>query len=178
MADNPYPINVGRQLWSQVATSLASYFFSIIVVAIAMIVELGSLGLFFILPLMGFLILMLVISIIYTALYLNAISYSVEDKQFGMKGGIIARYEKVLPYSKIQHIILTRSLMQRIMGLSSIIIQTAAPNQGINYSSGSRNKDPFAGSPRIPGLNSEDAEKLRDYIIAQVLRSKSGQGLG
>jgi membrane protein YdbS with pleckstrin-like domain len=125
---------------------------------------------------LGIFIFVLLLLFVYSLLYLNAISYSVTNTEFGLKGGIIARFEKVLPYSKIQHAIIIRSLMQRIMGLSTLVIQTASPQIAVSYSR-NRNQDPFAGSPRIPGLDVENAEKLRDYIIAQVLRSKSGQGI-
>ncbi len=137
-------------------------------------------GFIFVILVLGFFVFIILVNLVYNLLYLNAISYSVTDVQFGLKGGIIARYEKILPYSKIQHAIITRSFMQRVMGLSTIVIQTASPaDGGMAFRYGrNRNQDPFAGSPRIPGLDKDDAEKLRDYIIARVLQSKSGQGLG
>ncbi len=174
MTDNPYPIYIGRQAFSEIAN--AKNGISIIVLAIVLSSKVSFNASFIILSFLGFFIFFLLVVLVYNLLYLNAISYSITNAEFNLKGGIIARFEKILPYSKIQHTIITRSFMQRIMGLSTVVVQTASPEVVSNYSR-NRNQDPFAGSPRIPGLDLEDAKKLRSYIITQVLKSKSGRGI-
>ncbi len=176
MTDNPYPIYVGKQVFSEAAKHIIFGILIIIFTAIFLLFLKSSFNSFVILIYLGSFIFISIISLVYNLLYLNALSYSITNLEFRLKGGIISRFEKVLPYSKIQHLVITRSFMQKLMGLSTVVIQTAGSNMGFNYAN-NRNQDPFAGSPRIPGLDKDDAEKLRDYIIAQVIRSKSGQGI-
>jgi membrane protein YdbS with pleckstrin-like domain len=177
MADNPYPINIGRQAFSEIARNLIGFVgFFVGLIMVFVFTPISYFAGFIILPILGFFVLIVVVLLVYNLLYLNAISYSVTNTEFNLKGGIIGRYEKVLPYSKIQHSIITRSFMQRVMGLSTVVIQTAGHDTNFSYNTRG-NQDPYAGSPRIPGLDVDDAEKLRTYIISQVLRTKSGQGI-
>jgi uncharacterized membrane protein YdbT with pleckstrin-like domain len=176
MTDNPYLINVGKQVFCEIGKNLISFFIALVVLSAILFSTANYFTSLTILMYIGFFIVVLIITLVYNLLLLNSISYSITNTEFSLKGGIIARFEKVLPYSKIQHSIITRSFMQRIMGLSTLVIQTASPNEAFSYNN-KNNRDPFAGSPRIPGLNAQDTEKLRDYIISQVLKSKSGQGI-
>ncbi|MEM3113086.1 MAG: PH domain-containing protein [Candidatus Pacearchaeota archaeon] len=177
MAENPYQIHIGRQAFSEIIKTFIGFIgFFVGFIIIFIFTPISSFASFIILPFIGFFVLIFVIVLVYNLLYLNAISYSVSNTEFNLKGGIIARFEKILPYSKIQHSIITRSFMQRIFGLSTVVIQTAGHDTSFNYNTRG-NQDPYARSPRIPGLDVNDAEKLRSYIIAQVLRTKSGQGI-
>jgi uncharacterized membrane protein YdbT with pleckstrin-like domain len=101
---------------------------------------------------------------------LISISYSVDTKDFTFKGGIISRFEKILPYSKIQHVVTYESFWQRILGLSSLSIETARQNgmqSGLQYGRGNQDNN-LAGmrNPVIPDLKKDEAEKLKNYIIS------------
>jgi uncharacterized membrane protein YdbT with pleckstrin-like domain len=103
---------------------------------------------------------------------LSMISYEFGKNILTIRGGIIARYEKNLLFSKIQHTVVTQSLLQRIFGLSDLAIQTAG-QEIIAYS---KNGQPIITSPTIPSLLKEDAEKVREEIISRVSKF-NGQGL-
>jgi len=67
--------------------------------------------------------------------------------------GVLSRSHETLIYSKIQDILIRRSLLERLLGLSSVVIQNAA------------------GQPEcIPGLTPSNAETLRDEILRRLPR--------
>lgn len=97
---------------------------------------------------------LLSLRIIIRYLYLKSIKYHFSENNFILSGGIFSRFERYIPYSKIQHVIIRESFWQRIFKLSSISIQTARESI---YSQ---------EEVIIPHLNKEDAKKLKEYIIS------------
>jgi membrane protein YdbS with pleckstrin-like domain len=86
---------------------------------------------------------------------LKARSYRVELQNDGiaLDYGVLTQSHEVLLYKNIQDILINRSLLERIMGLSTIVIQNAM------------------GKPeRIPGLDVRAAEMLRDDIVRHAVR--------
>ncbi len=125
-------------------------------------------------------ILALIFWVIWSYLYLNSIKYSLDKKDLTFKGGVISRFEKTLPYSKVQHVIIYESLFQRMMGLSSVSIETAREgnsnsSSGVYYGYQRSNVRPTG--PLIPDLNKKDAEKLKEEIIAVVNKYKPTAGI-
>ena len=177
MVDNPYPIHKWRQTFSVFSGNIL--FLTIILAGLFIWMYINGANTPFFMKnylfSLLFLFLFFILPLLYNLIYLSKLKYTLTNVEFILKGGIISRFERVLPYSKIQHVIITRRFIQKVMGLSTIVIQTAGSQTVVNHHQ-SGNKHMFSG-PSIPGLNVSDAEKLRDYLIAQVLRSKSGQGI-
>lgn len=107
----------------------------------------------------------------YDYLYVKSIEYYLDENNFVLKGGVISRFEKVLPYSRIQHVRIQESFWQRILGLASVSIETARETL---YYGGYRTVEK---SPTIPDLNLEDAKKLREqinYISSKLYKPIAG----
>ena len=67
--------------------------------------------------------------------------------------GVISRSHETLIYAKIQDILIRRGVLERLLGLSSVIIRSAM------------------GQPAyIPGLKASTAESLRDEILRRLPR--------
>ena len=78
-------------------------------------------------------------------------SYRIELRREGLslRYGIIGTKDELLPYRKIQDVLISRGLIERLMSLATVTIQNAM------------------GKPQIiPGLSPEDAETLRDRLMA------------
>ncbi len=75
--------------------------------------------------------------------------FEVKDNEIILQYGIINRIKTLIPYSKIQHIDVQQSIIERIYGLSRLILYTA----------GTKGADIV-----IPGLPIEYAEQLRDSL--------------
>lgn len=107
---------------------------------------------------------------------LAMIRYNFEKDVLSIRGGIIARYEKNLLYSKIQHVVITQSFLERMFGIANVIVQTAG-NDGMSMQQNSgQNKQLAFDQPAVPALLKEDAEKMKNAIISRLSKFK-GQGL-
>jgi len=107
---------------------------------------------------------------------LAMIRYNFERDVLSIRGGIIARYEKNLLYSKIQHVVITQGFWERMFGISNVIIQTAGNDGLIVQQNNAQNQQLAFNQPAIPALLKEDAEKLKDEIVFKLSKFK-GQGL-
>ena len=117
----------------------------------------------------------LAIRLIWKYFYLKSIQYTLDKKNIIFKGGIISRFEKIIPCSKIQHLIIYESFWQRIFGLSSISIETAREGMDINYRKQRGTIKPTG--PFIPDLNNNDAKKLKNKIMDVVNKYNSHSGI-
>ena len=170
-AQNSYPINIGKSILSGIFGLVIFYAILFLIGLVFLFIfpiVTGAISIF-----LGFISFFIFIGFFFQYLYLKNISYEVNDKNFVLKGGIIGKFEKILPYSKLQHVIVTQSLGQRIFGIASVMIQDAS-QQVIMVN----NRKQIIDVPTIPGLNKEDAIKLRNFIIVELIKTKSGQGLG
>ena len=158
MANNPYPIQIKKRI-------LFNLVFGFVwIVAIFLVITIFSLNIaVYTAIILGVLI---IIGMLWNLLYLNSIEYSLDNKNFTFRGGVISRFEKVLPYSKIQHAIIYESFWQRVLGLSSVSIETARESGITSNAYGLPNTIQIRIGPFIPDLNTEEAEKLKNYIIS------------
>lgn len=180
MTNNLYPIQIKKRILFNliygiiwifliigiffILANLANYKFRGFLFSTVAIVIAGIMGI------------ILVIRIIWNLLYLNSIEYSLDNKNLTFKGGVISRFEKVIPYSKIQHAIIYESFWQRVLGLSSVSIETAREG-GVAPGYGRQNAMVRPTGPFIPDLIKEDAEKLKNYIISVANKYKSVAGI-
>ena len=175
MTSNPYPIQIKKRIL------LGLVFGLVWVVVISLIVVIFSLTIaIYTAIILGVLV---ILGMLWNLLYLNSIEYSLDNKNLTFKGGVISRFEKFIPYSKIQHAIIYESFWQRVLRLSSVSIETAresgvAPNYGAIYNIyGRQSAMAMPTGPFIPDLNKEDAEKLKNYIISVANKYKSVAGI-
>lgn len=125
-----------------------------------------------------FIILMIVLTllgILISWLSMKFTGYTLDNKTFIFKNGIIARSEKNLPYSKIQHIVLYESFWQRIFGISSVSIETASESI-FNLQGQNQGQQQISTAPFIPNLLKSDAIKLRQTILLKTLKTR-GSGI-
>ena len=87
----------------------------------------------------------------------ETLRYKFEDDGMSMSWGILFRHEIHLTYRRIQDIHLSRNLIQRWLGLSTLSIQTA---------SGS-------ASPEVNIEGILEAEQLRDYLYSKMRGARS-----
>ena len=114
MANNPYPIQIKKRILFNLICSI------VFVVAVILIAAIFSLtAAVYITIILSSIV---IIGLLFNFLYLKSIEYSLDDKNFTFRGGVISRFEKFLPFSKIQHVVIYESFWQRLLGLSSVSI--------------------------------------------------------
>ena len=84
---------------------------------------------------------------------LQARSYDIVVRQHGISlaSGILSRRSEFLPFAKVQDIVLTRTPMERLLGLAAMVIQDAS-----------------GAAERIPALDVATAEALREAILHRL----------
>ena len=102
-------------------------------------------------------------AIVYVFLHLayQSFTYELNEKEIVIREGVITRKTTVIPYGRIQDIRSERSLVERMLGLASIDIETAAAS------------NQRASTVQIPGIANKDA-----FISELMMRSEKSRGTG
>jgi len=103
-------------------------------------------------------------------------NYRYEITLYNIKkeSGVINKAYTTIPYDRIQNVDIHRNLLERILGLSTLFIQTAGGIGVVKVVSvGLSNAEGV-----IPGLSKATAEKLREHLMSALSsQRKMGQGL-
>ena len=91
----------------------------------------------------------LVFALFWPSLEYNAFRYIVRDHDLLVQHGVLFRRWSSVPHSRIQHVDTRQGPLERVFGLSRLIVFTAAGS---------------LADAAIPGLRTEDAEQLRDEL--------------
>lgn len=112
--------------------------------------------------------------------------YSLNNKYFNIKQGIISKKDRHLPYGVIQNILVKQDLFDRIFGLASLKVENAANlgskekkgfwTKARGFKSGTgfkkRKYQETVGSSdniiNIPGLKRGDAEALKALLLQKI----------
>jgi len=77
--------------------------------------------------------------------------WGMDDELLVLRWGIISHYERAIPISRLQHVDLSRGPIERLFGLTTLIVHTAGTS---------------AASFDLPGLAHPVAAALRDRVLA------------
>jgi len=117
-------------------------------------------------------LLFIVISYIWARLSWHFWRYQLTEDSYRAERGVIFKRYISIPYERIQNIDIYRGILDRILGLSDLQIQTAGYGAAGGYSG--RGFKGFGSEGRLPGLDKYTAEKLRDEFIKRAKGNKSG----
>ena len=93
--------------------------------------------------------------------------YELTEEAYKAERGIIWKRYISIPYSRIQNVDIYRGILDRLLGLSDIQIHTAGYGGVGGANRGSEG--------RLPGLDRQKAEELRDELIKKA-KNNSQQG--
>lgn len=88
--------------------------------------------------------------------------FELQDDALVLRRGVLTRVETAVPYVRVQHIDTQRGPIDRLVGLSSVVVYTA----------GSRGAD-----VTVPGLAPDRAAGLRDRLRERVVESEPGDAV-
>lgn len=149
-----------------ITNSLGSIFSAILIVA-ALIFTLADAEGAGVAEFGGWLILIGLVVIVgsvgYSVLWVKLFGYQLEDNEVKVEKGVISKSYDSIPYSRIQNVGIERSLLQRILGISTVDIQTAG-SSGYGKAEG-----------KLPGVEKAVAEEVREAIM-QKARKDDGRG--
>jgi len=101
------------------------------------------------LPGVGAVALVAILGVGHVLLLYRSWQYEVREDALYLERGVITHVKTVVPFVRVQHIDTSRGPVDRLLGLSSLVVYTA----------GSRGAD-----VTIPGLTPEDAEDLQERL--------------
>jgi len=88
--------------------------------------------------------------------------YEVQADALYLERGVVKHVETAVPFVRIQHVDTERGPVERLLGLSSVVVYTA----------GSRGAD-----VEIPGLDPADADALHDRLRRLAVESEPDDGV-
>lgn len=112
------------------------------------------------LSIVGYVIFVIIASEIYARMSYNRWFYEFTDDGLKLERGIIWKRYSNVPYERIQNVDVHRGIIARMLGFSSLMIQTAG------YSS-----QPFAEG-YIPAVEMNQAEQMRSWVMKKITRRK------
>ncbi len=127
-------------------------------VLVALFEYLETIGLPGILVLILGILLFVVVPYVWARLTYHFYLYDLSKDCFHVERGVIYKKYSTIPYERIQNVDIDRTLLARILGLSTVSIQTA----------GTSGK----AEGCIPGLSQEEAIVVRDKLIELSKKSK------
>lgn len=89
-------------------------------------------------------------------------AYRVREDSLYLERGVFTRVNTVVPYVRIQHVDTQRSPLERVLGLSTLVVYTA----------GSRGAD-----VSVPGLTTEEAHDLQQRVKELAIEAEGGDAL-
>lgn len=81
----------------------------------------------------------------------RAWGYRLDERVLEVRNGVLFRRTRLLPLSRLQHVDIRRGPFERWFGLASLVLHTAGTH---------------AASITIPGLDANEAVRLRDHLVA------------
>jgi len=115
-------------------------------------------GLFFILSI-------IIIAEIYARMAYKRWFYEFTDSNLKLERGIIWKRYSNVPYERVQNVDIHRGILARMLGFSSIMIQTAG------YSGAGRGA---STEGHLPAVDIDAAEKIRDFLMKKISKRSSG----
>ncbi len=178
MKDNPYKIQIKKRILLEIGRTIG-YIISL-VIFLLFFFAIDDFAMDLIDYYLAIAISVYLLQRLYEIIYILMINYSLDNKNLVFKGGVISKFEKIIPYSKIQHAIIYESFWQRIFGLASVSIETAREaGTSIAWNTQYRNQSNIkrGTGPYIPDLSKGDAERLKNDIISMADKHKSVAGI-
>ena len=120
------------------------------------------------LPILYVITFIIVVGEIYARMAYNRWFYEFTDSNLKIERGIIWKRYSNVPYERVQNVDIHRGIIARMLGFSSVMIQTAGFSYGGGHGMGSEGY--------LPAISQEEAEKIRTFLMKRISKN-SKQGL-
>jgi membrane protein YdbS with pleckstrin-like domain len=110
----------------------------------------------------GVFVFLAILSVILGYVRYRAWRFTLRDDHIYIEHGVFTRVRTMVPYVRIQHVDTQKSPVDRILGLSKVVVYTA----------GSRGED-----VTIPGLLPEDAKDMQERLRDLAIESEDRDGV-
>ena len=109
------------------------------------------------------LIFIVLIGEVYSHLAYKNWKYELTPRELKIEKGIIFKAYKSIPYGRVQNVDIHRGILARMIGFSTLNIQTAG-----YHSYGGRHGGGAMAEGHIPAVSVEGAEKIREFVMKRI----------
>ena len=106
---------------------------------------------------------LVIIILFFEKLRIDNLSYIIKDRRVTIFKGIFTKVEKDIPYTKVTDFVLHRTLLDRYLGIGSVLIQTAGQSQS-----------PTGYEGNLDGLL--DFTDIHQQLKSKLLEAEGGAG--
>jgi putative membrane protein len=125
-----------------------------------------------------FVLFVIVIGEIYARMAYTRYLYEITQDGVKIEKGIIWKKYTSIPYERIQNVDIRRGVIARMLGFSTVEIETAGRSgQFRGWHFGHRNQR-YESEGHLTAMGIEDAEKIREFVMKKIKKSNSAAGLG
>lgn len=118
----------------------------------------------------------MIVNLVVVILQKSNFHYEFTDKMINLKQGVISKAERHVFYGRVQNIILSQDVFDRLLGIVSLTLETASDAGGAVLVKDTRRRSGLAwfklgflsNGVTIPGLLYPQARELRKFILDQI----------
>ena len=141
----------------------------------------GSAGVGFILAIILYALFVLIIAEIYARMSYTRWLYEITNDGIKIEHGIVWKKYTSLPYERVQNVDIKRGIIARMIGFSSVEIETAGQS-GFGGGYGSifriRGHRQYHSEGYLPAIDVNGAERIRELVMKKIKQTHRGeQGL-
>ncbi len=103
------------------------------------------------------------ITFIRAYIYYRSYGYEIDHNTLRVRKGVLSIHEAAVPFEKIENVDIFRGILHRMLGLSSIYIQTAGYSESTEAVF--ERHPGFVSEAGIDGVSVEEAEKIRHSLM-------------
>jgi|TARA_Y100000310_G_scaffold72424_1_gene68460 membrane protein YdbS with pleckstrin-like domain len=118
-----------------------------------------------------YIIVVITIAEIYARMAYKRWLYEFTPISLKLERGIIWKRYSNIPYERVQNVDVHRGILARMLGFSTVDIQTA----GFHMSYGRRGRPRSEG--HLPAISVDGAEKIREFLMKKISGKNNGQGM-
>ena len=118
------------------------------------------------------------IIIFFTVFSYNRFLFEIGHDQIKIEQGIIWKKYTSVPYERIQNVDIRRGIIARIIGFSSLDIQTAGFSGNYQYGFRIKGRHAQKSEGYLPAIDPDDAEKIREFVVKKIKHAhKESEGI-
>lgn len=154
--------------WSFRLGAYWSFIFFAIFLSVISLTLFISLGIPVVFSLLVYIVIFIIIGEVYARMSYANWFYEFTNTEVKLERGIIWKKYSNIPYQRIQNIDITRGIIARLCGFSTVNLQTAGYSMA-----GGRG---FMSEGYIPAVEIAEAERIRSFVMKKISKIKN-QGL-
>jgi len=135
----------------------------------------GSSGTAFLIAIIFIIVFILIFSEIYARMSYNRWLYEIENEGVKIEHGIIWKKYTSIPYERVQNVNIRRGVLARILGYSTLEIETAGASGFSGYYHGFGRSRRYQSEGHIPAVSTEAGERVREFVMKKI-KTLGGDG--